>query len=141
MLWEKETSIVTLGWPKRLGRKDVRVPESLLFAVVCSKPRVPSALCCDGDTASGRGERPWARLAPGLSRRSQEQRWVPAEQGRISSPLKWLISRALSWSLSCGSSFAGRTLFQSCCFPFRHRRSVSCHPAASPDVLHFLPVQ
>lgn len=56
MLWEKETSIVTLGWPKRLGRKDVRVPESLLFAVVCSKPRVPSALCCDGDTASGRGD-------------------------------------------------------------------------------------
>lgn len=34
----------------------MRVPESLLFPAVCSNPWVPSALCCDGDTALGRGD-------------------------------------------------------------------------------------
>lgn len=79
LLWEKETSIATEGWPKRLGRRDVRVPGSVLLTVLCSKDTQregSQCLCCDGDTALGRGDVlgqegcPWAQPALGTFPRS-----------------------------------------------------------------------
>ena len=103
-------------------------------------------LSCKEKTALSMGRHLWAQSALGTDATFPVAReyfiWVTANQGFISRPVEAAGLHKPSPSLyPVASPSAGKTMLVNCYFVFRHQRSLSGHPAALPDALHFLSVQ